>query len=94
MKSNNAVLKNLFLVADGIELPAFSEKGQIYVITSNNSISGCVVPIMSYLNLLVLLLFTFLHPKPQNSKLMNCTVLSLELQKHYLKLHTLCRITN
>ena len=60
-RSSNAVLKNSVLVEDGFELVAFSEKGQINATTPNNSTSGCVSPIISYLNLTCLLLFTFLR---------------------------------
>ena len=59
MKPSDAVMKNQILVADGIELPV-SEKSKINVTTSKNSISGCVSPIISYLNLSFLLLFDFL----------------------------------
>ena len=62
IKSTDAVLKNYILVADGIELPGFGKNGWTNVTTSNNSISGSVSPIISYLNLSFLLLFTFLHP--------------------------------
>lgn len=58
IKSSNAVLKNHIQVAVRSELPDFSEKGYIYVATSINSISGCVSPIISYLYLPFLLLFT------------------------------------
>ena len=62
MKSSDAVLRNYILVLDGIELSAFSEKRSINVTFSNNSTSRCVSPIISYLNLYFLLLFTFLRP--------------------------------
>ena len=51
IKSSDAVLKNCIPVVDGIELPAFSEEGLIPATASNNSISSCVTPIISYLNL-------------------------------------------
>ena len=54
IKSIDAVLKNLILV-ELLEVAAF-------IYPSNNSISDCVSPIISYLNLPFLQLFTFLHP--------------------------------
>ena len=61
IKSSDAVLENQIPVADGIKLSAFSEKGYMNATTSNNFISGCVSPIISYLN----------------CKLLNCTAFSL-----------------